>query len=166
MSEPLFKIAQQYREAADKLAESDLDEQTISDTLEGMAGEVEEKAIAVATVIKNAEAEARAIREAVADMESRLVRIENRAQALRGYLLDNLLACSIKRVSCQYFEISIRANPPSLIVDDVSLIPPLLMVHPPAPPPRPDKRAISIAIKAGESVPGAHLESGVRLEIK
>jgi hypothetical protein len=30
----------------------------------------------------------------------------------------------------------------------------------------PDKKAIAAALKAGEDVPGAHLERGQRLEIK
>ena len=48
MSEPLYKIAADYAEAAARLAETDLDEQTIADTLEGLAGDLRDKAIAVA----------------------------------------------------------------------------------------------------------------------
>ena len=37
----LYDIAAEYRQTADKLADLDLDEQTISDTLEGMSGALE-----------------------------------------------------------------------------------------------------------------------------
>ena len=59
MSEPLYKIAADYAEAAARLAETDLDDQTIADTLEGLAGDLRDKAIAVASVIRNMEADAK-----------------------------------------------------------------------------------------------------------
>lgn len=62
--------------------------------------------------------------------------------------------------------ISIKATPAAVVIDDEKLIRGDLMVWPTPPPPRPDKRAIAEAIKAGETVAGAHLESGTRMEIK
>ena len=37
----LYIIAQEYKDAADKLADLDLDAQTIADTLEGLAGDLD-----------------------------------------------------------------------------------------------------------------------------
>ena len=67
----LYELAAEYREAAHRLADTDLDEQTIADTLDGMAGELEQKAIAVAMVIRNIKAEEDAIQQAVAGMVER-----------------------------------------------------------------------------------------------
>ena len=44
----LYLLAEEYRAAAEKLADLDLDEQTVADTLESLAGSVEVKATNVA----------------------------------------------------------------------------------------------------------------------
>ncbi len=48
----LYHIAAEYRAAAAKLADMDLPPEVVFDTLEGMAGEVEAKAIACGHVIR------------------------------------------------------------------------------------------------------------------
>jgi len=161
----LYQIAAEYRAAADKIAEYGLDAQTISDTLEGLAGDVEEKAIAVASVIRNKESERDAVRAAVVGMVERAKALDASADRLREYLLNNLEACNIKRIACPLFAIAIKANPPRVMIDDASLLPPSLLTTPPPPPPQPDKMAIKAALKDGP-VPGARLENSTRLEIK
>lgn len=162
----LYQLAADYQEAAEKLAESGLDDQTIADTLDGLAGDIEQKAIQIAKMIRNLEAEEEAIRKAVDDMVKRANAADARAAHLREYLRQNLLQAGIKKVACPYFVISIKATPASVVIDDEKMIRGDLMVWPSAPPPRPDKRAIAAALKAGEEVQGAHLESGTRLEIR
>ena len=64
----LYEIAAEYRDAATKLAELDLDAQTVADTLEGLSGDLETKAQNVAFFVRNLEATAAAIKQAEADM--------------------------------------------------------------------------------------------------
>lgn len=162
----LFQLAADYKEAAGRLSESGLDEKTITDTLEGLSGDIEWKAIHIAKIIRNMEAETAAIRSAIDDMVARANAEEAKATRLRAYLKDCLQQADIRKVSCPYFVISIKATPEAVVIDDEKLIRGDLMVWPPAPPPRPDKRAIAEAIKAGETVAGAHLQNGTRIEIK
>ena len=162
----LYQLAADYKEAAERLAESGLDEQTITDTLEGLSGDIEQKAIHIAKWVRNLEAETSAIRAAVDDMVKRANAEEAKAKRLRDYLKDCLQQAEIRKVSCPFFVVSLKATPAAVVIDDEKLIRGDLMVWPPAPPPKPDKRAIAEVIKAGEEVAGAHLESGTRLEIK
>ena len=162
----LYELAAEYREAAHKLADLDIDEQTIADTLEGMAGDIEQKAVAVAMIIKNKQAEADAIAYAIAGMAERQKAKIKAAESLKSYIRQNLEACDIKKVECPFFCISIRSNPPAVVVDDEASLPGSFFSYPPTPAPRPDKSAIKEAIKAGATVPGAHIESSTRLEIK
>jgi len=162
----LYQLAADYKEAAERLSESGLDEQTITDTLEGLSGDIEQKAINLAKLIRNIEAETSAIRSAVDDMVKRANAEEAKAKRLRDYLKDCLQQAEIRKVSCPFFVVSLKATPAAVVIDDEKLIRGDLMVWPPAPPPKPDKRAIAEVIKAGEEVAGAHLESGTRLEIK
>ena len=163
--EPLYKLAADYAEAAARLSETDLDEQTVADTLEGLAGDLRDKAIAVASVIRNMEADAKAIREAICDMESRLTRIETRTVGLREYLLTTLQATNIRKVECPWFAVSVKKNSPRVVIDDESLLPTEMMTIKPPPPPTPNKRAIADALKAGYPI-AAHFEQSERLEIK
>ena len=59
-------------------------------------------------VIRNMEADAKAIREAICDMESRLTRIETRTVGLREYLLTTLQATNIRKVECPWFAVSVK----------------------------------------------------------
>lgn len=162
----LFQMAAEYQEAAARLSDSGLDDQTVSDTLEGLSGDIEQRAVNIAKLIRNIESEASAIRSAIDDMAKRANAADARANRLREYLKCCMQQANIRKVSCPHFVVSIKATPASVVIDDEKLIPGNLLVWPPAPHPRPDKRAIAEAIKAGDAVAGAHLESGTRIEIK
>ena len=162
----LYDIAAEYRQTADKLADLDLDEQTIADTLEGMSGALEVKAQNVVMFARNLEATATAIKEAETAMAARRKAIENRAAGLRRYALSAMQVAGVQSIECPYFKLSVRKNPPAVEVFDAAQIPAQFMRTPEPPPPAPDKKAITEAIKAGKEVPGARLVSGERLEVR
>lgn len=162
----LYDIAAEYRQTADKLADLDLDEQTIADTLEGMSGALELKAQNVVMFARNLEATATAIKEAETAMASRRKAIEHRAAGLRRYALSAMQVAGVQSIECPYFKLSVRKNPPAVEVFDAAQIPAQFMRTPEPPPPAPDKKAITEAIKAGKEVPGARLVSGERLEVR
>lgn len=166
MNTSLYVLASEYQAMASKLMESDFDEQTIADTLEGAAGELEVKATNVAMFVRNLEASAEQIKLAEKAMAERRKSIESKADSIKRYLKDNMQRTGITKIECPYFALSIKKNPPSVIIDDLEAIPAKFMVTPPAPPPAPDKAAIKSALQAGEVVEGAHIEQGERLEIK
>lgn len=162
----LYEIAHEFRAAADQLAELDLDAQTVADTLESLGGDLETKAVNVAKFMLGLEAQAVAIKAAEVGMATRRKAIEARAARLREYLLTNMQHAGIQQIECPFFKLAQRENPASVVIDGAGLIPAEFMVQPETPPPAPDKAAIKAAIKAGRDVPGAHLERGVRLEIR
>ena len=92
--------------------------------------------------------------------------IENRAERVKDYLKGQMERTGILKVDSAYLSIAIKKNPPAVCIDAESQIPAQFMRIPPPPPPVPDKTAIKAAIKAGQEVPGAHLESGTRLDIR
>ena len=162
----LYLLAHEYRGAADRLAELDLDDQTVADTLEGMAGDIEAKASNVAMMARNLEATAAAIKDAEAQMAQRRKALEHRAQWLRRYLLESMQHAGITRVECPHFVLAVRANPAAVDVFEPALIPAGFMRQPEPPPPEPDKKAIKDALAAGADVPGCRLTKTQRLEIK
>ena len=162
----LYELAAEYRADAEKLADMDLDEQTLADTLEGLGGELEVKAQNVVMFTRNLEATAAAIKEAEAQMAARRKALENRAAGLRRYVLENMQFAGIQKIECPFFKLSIRDNPAAVDIYEPGLIPAQYMKQPEPPPPAPDKTAIKAAITAGTEVPGAKLTKGTRLEIK
>lgn len=166
MNQSLYVIANEYQAMVERLMNSELDAQTIADTIEGASGELETKATNVAMFISNLESSAEQIKLAEKAMAERRKQLENKADSVKQYLFDNMKRVGVTKIESPYFALTIKKNPPSVIIDDASLIPSQYMVTPPAPPPSPDKAAIKAALQAGEVVEGAHIEQGERLEIK
>lgn len=166
MSLSLYVLSNEYRAAADQLADLDLPDEVVRDTLESISGDLEAKSVNVASFVRNLEASAEQIKEAEAAMATRRKAIEKRAANVRQYLLDNMLACGIKEISCPYFKLNVRENPPAVVINEPALIPVEYLTDPAPPPPSPDKALIKKAIQDGFEVPGAHLTRGKRLDIK
>jgi hypothetical protein len=162
----LYEIARDYRVAAEKLADLDLDEQTLADTLESLSGDLEAKATNTAFVVRNIEATAAAIKEAEAKMAERRKALENRAARIRDYLLANMVITGIGKIESPYFKLTVRDNPPAVEIYEPALIPAEFMRQPEPPPPAPDKKAIAAAMKDKQEVPGCRLTTGKRLEIR
>lgn len=161
----LYVLAQEYREAADTLADLDMPPEVVADTLEGMAGDLEQKSVNVAALARSLEATAEQIKEAERAMKARREAIERRAEQLRAYLLGAMQHAGIRKVSSPWFTLAVRATPPAVEVQDAEQIPAEFMRAPPPPPPAPDKIAIREALKAGRDVPGCRLVTGERLHI-
>lgn len=162
----LFEIAKEYRHIADVLMDAGCDEQTLSDTLEAEAWPLELKAQNYGFVIRNLEASAAAIKEAEAAMAARRKMIEKRSAALLERLKTGMEIAGVTELSCPYFSIKVKKNPPAIDVWDEKQVPAKYLVQPAPPPPSIDKKAIKADIDAGIEVPGAMKVQATRLEIK
>lgn len=162
----LYELAAEYKHAAEQMADLDLPDNVIADTLEGLSGAIEAKATNVACFIRNLEASAEQIKEAEERMAARRKAIENRAGRIKDYLKRNMLLTGIDKIECPYFSIAIRDNPPAVVIDAASQIPQEFLRQPEPPPAVADKKLIAASIKAGKDVPGVHLEQSKRIEIK
>lgn len=161
----LFEIAVQYRETADRLADLDIPDDVLADTLDAEAGiDLKVKATNVAMVCRNLETTAQAIKDAEQQMAARRKAIDNRISRLKRYLLDGMQLAGITKIDSPYFQIARRINPASVEVFDPGMVP-TEYVKPP-PPPELDKRAIAVALKSGLDVPGCRLSQSERVEIK
>ncbi len=162
----LYKLANDFTEQATNLADLDLDEQTIADTLESLVFPVEVKATNVAAFILNLEADVTAIKQAEDKIVARRKSIEKRAANLREYLKSNMERCGISEITAsdKTFSLKIRQNPESVKIEDESLIPPDYIVETVTT--SINKTLVKKAIKDGFEVAGCRLERGTRLEIK
>jgi hypothetical protein len=162
----LYKLTAQLRELEALADEGEVPAEVLADTVEGLTGEIEVKAQHIGQFIGNLESSTDAIDAAIAEMKSRRDRIQRHADWLRGYLFTQMQVAGITKITCPWFTLAIKKNPPKVVITDPGKIPGELYVYPVAPEPFPNKSAIAAKLKAGEAVDGAHLEQGERLEIK
>ena len=166
MNTSLYELSGQYVQVFNALADSEMDELTISDTLEGLEGEISDKCINMAAFIRNLCASSESIKQAESAMADRRKAIEKKADRIESYLLANMIKVGVLKVESPYFVVSVKNNPPSVVLDDVAILPADYWRYPVAPDPSPDKTLIAKAIKDGYAVPGCSLVSKQSLSIK
>ena len=162
----LYNLSAEVAALKEKLEASDLDAQTIADTLEAESFDFEEKCKAVAYVIKEFEAKEMALSDALEEMELRLHVIKNRIYSLKTYLLTCLQQAGVRKVEGVEFDISIKKNPPSVSVFNQNAIPEMFWKIPEPSPAKLDRKAILESLKKGKTVPGCELSKSERVEIK
>jgi len=162
----LFDLAHQYKSLEALEASEELPEEVIRDTLDGLLGDFESKAVAVAQFILSLEAHAQDVFEAADAMTKRAKRMEKRADSIRSYLLLQMQIIDQKRIETPEIIVSRRLNPPAVQITDEATVPAQFWVQPPAPPPRIDRKLIREALQSGTDVPGCYIESGERVDIR
>jgi hypothetical protein len=166
----LYAITNEYIALAERLADLDLDVETVKDTIEasGLMDSLQDKAQGLEYVARGALAHHFAIDSEIARLQALKLKRDKVAQGLRDYLKDNMIRAGILKIECSMFSISVRDNPPATEVFDLVSLPAEYwrtpVVKPPAP--APDKAAIKEAIQAGIEVTGARLTQGTRLEVR
>jgi len=164
----LYEISTQYLATAQQLAELDIDEQTLSDTLEAEAWPVEEKVRAVSAVILNLQAEADMVKGTADRIAKRAKALQSRADALHDYLLINMQRTGITEIKALDGTFKAKLYPErdvSVVIDDLDKLPADYLREIPARY-EPDKALIKKALNDGHDVQGAHLVKNDRLEIK
>lgn len=161
----LYELTNEYHNALIALTDSDFDEQTISDTLEGLKGELEIKAKNVAAFVENRKAEISAVKEASKKLADRARSEQKHLDSLVEYLKFNMDQSGITEIRSPELILKIKKNPPKLVIDDESLIDDRFYIEVPATR-KLFNAAIKDEIKAGHAVDGAHIEQNTRLEIK
>jgi len=165
----LYEVSEQYRNAIEKLFEYDsVTGELISlnaAELSQIQDNFEDKAISVASYIKNLEALSRDIDYAILGMKVRKNNVDMKIERLKDYLITSLEKCNVTNIKkSPLFEISIKKNPPSMIILDPSKIPSSYLrtetvtIR--------DNSLIKSDLKEGKRVPGAVLESRTRIDIK
>jgi hypothetical protein len=161
----LYLMTEEYRQALAVLSDSELDEQTVADTLEGLQGELSQKAANVAAFVLNLEAEAEAARAAEERIRKRRQALEKRAAQMRDYLQGNMTRAGISEIAAldHSFRARLLAGHEAVEIDDEAALPAdfrrVKVIE------EPDKPLIARALKEGYAVPGARLVRRATLKI-
>lgn len=130
--------------------------QAISDTLDGISGELESKAQAVVLFIKNIESDAESISAEIERLQSRKKAIINKSESVREYLRFNMEKAGIQKIECPLFTIRCQKGREIAVIENQESLPDEFVTVKTEI--KPDKNAIAKALKEGIDVPGARLE--------
>ena len=162
----LYEIANEYQILLDQTFDSETGEinETALACLDKVADDMKHKGVAIASYIRNIEAEEEAIEEAIKRMEARKNQLLRKTKSLVDYLQSNMERCAISEISCPYFVIKLKKCPVSIDVINESEIPSeylkvkkIVSV---------DKVKIKEELQAGVCINGVALKQNMRLEIK
>ena len=149
--------AAQYQVIRDRLhaLDPDLDEQTLTDTLEGLTNLQEILAAVVRAALVD-EAQASGLRALIGALETRLERQEYRAAKRRDMVRDAMVESEIKKIAAPDFTLVIRSGSPALVVTDEGAIPTEFWLPRE---PRLDRQCLLTRLKLGVEVSGAQLSN-------
>ena len=121
----LYELTDSYKSALELFSDPEqlFDDALIADTLESIELDVDEKIINTAAVIKTLQAEAEAIKNAIATMLERQKALESRADGLRSYLLLNMQKAGKTSVKSPWLTVDVHKSPVSVKINEEWLLP-------------------------------------------
>lgn len=156
----LYELTSNYAAVLDKAEEVGLE--VLKDTLESIEEEIEDKAENIAKMVKNLEAEAKAIKEEEERLAARRKSVENKKDHLKIYLQDQLEVAGLSKIKRPTLTVSIQNNPPSVKVIDEKLLNAYMVPVEP----KLDKKTLLADLKEGKQVAGAEIYQSRGLRIR
>ena len=157
----LYELSNAYKELLDR---EDLNPQAVVDTLDAIKDAIEIKADGIASVIDELQSSAERKKAKAKDWSESAKADLQRAQWLKQYLTSELDNAGIKKVETDNHLLSVRNFKASTVIDDFDTLPDDYKIE------KTEivgnKNRIYQALKAGETIPGAHLEDNRSVVIK
>ena len=150
----LYEIADNIRQLAEMTDSQDFDEQTISDTLESLEGDLTHKADQIGKLVKMLGRQADMCELEARRLGDRSDKLRKRAESVTAYLQACMTVAGVRHVENSLFNIRLRKIPDVVELDE-ELLPKKWLVEKVQY--RPDRRGILAAIQDGQEIRGATL---------
>ena len=146
-----------YRSIRDRIREQDpqIDEQTLTDTVEGLT-DLHEILAAIVRAALADEALATGLKGRIAEMQERLERLQERAAKRRQVVKDTMVELDLKKLTAPDFSVSIRPGMPALLVIDEAAVP---SIYWEPREPRLDRQGLLAELKQGAEITGVTLSN-------
>lgn len=159
----LFELNDAFRTLQER---DDLDQTVLTDSLDAIQTSREVKWDNIATWIDWNNATVDWVSKRIKELQDQKKHLENQTKSLMAYLTEAIDDAGYKEARTDNHILKPRNYKASVVVTDDNKIP-LTFVHTETKTiVRPDKKALYDALKAGEQVPGAHLEPNRSTTIK
>ena len=162
----IYEITNDYLQLMQMMEDPELDPKTLADTMEGIEGELEDKADNYARVMKNMEADLNGIKAEIDRLSTRKKTIENNIKRMKEALQFSMETTGKTKFKTELFSFGIRKNAPAVVMDEpyIENVPERFLKYSD---PTINRTAIKEAIQNGEDLEGlAHLESSTSLSIR
>lgn len=156
----LYELTQQAAVLQQMLEDGEIDEQAFKDTLDAMG--TGEKVENICKVIRNLEADAEAYKKEKDRLASKQKVAENSVKRLKELLVNYLLTTNAKSLKQGNFKVSLGTSERIKILYE-DMIPEEYLTPQP---PKIDSAGIKKAIKEGEEIAGATIETGYHVTIR
>jgi hypothetical protein len=155
--DPLAFSATTYRAVRERIRtqDPDLDEQTLTDTVEGLT-DLHEILAAIVRAALADEALATGLKSRIAEMQERLERLQERAAKRRQIVKDTMVELDLKKLTAPDFSASIRPGMPALLVIDEATVP---SIYWEPREPRLDRQGLLAELKQGAEITGVTLSN-------
>jgi hypothetical protein len=146
-----------YRAVRERIRalEPELDEQTLTDTVEGLT-DLHEILAAIVRAALADEALATGLKGRIAEMQERLERLQERAAKRRQIVKDTMVELDLKKLTAPDFSASIRPGMPALLVIDEAAVP---SIYWEPREPRLDRQGLLAELKQGAEITGVTLSN-------
>ena len=158
----LYELTEQYSQLL-SMVNDEADIQMLQDTMEGLEGEITDKAESIAKLIKSIESDESGIKAEEERLYARRKALENRRVSIKDYLEQQLIGAKIDKVKGTVFTVSIQNNPPSVNIQDDATVPAQYYVPQPA---KLDKKTLLDDLKAGALYEGITLQQTQSIRIR
>lgn len=158
----LYEIVGAFKELLEMASEENMDQKLISDTLEGVEFEFEEKADGYAKVVKMLEGDVEAIDKEIKRLTEKKNTIKNNISGIKKNLENAMLVTGKTKFKTLLFGYNIQKNPVSVSIDDENQIPKDFWIEQE---PKLDKKSLAAYLKENE-VSWAHLTQTESLRIR
>jgi hypothetical protein len=155
--DPLAFSATTYRAVRERIRaqDPDLDEQTLTDTVEGLT-DVHEILAAIVRAALADEALATGLKGRIAEMQERLERLQERGLKRRQVVKDTMVELDLKKLTAPDFSVSVRPGMPALLVIDEAAVP---SIYWEPREPRLDRQGLLAELKQGSEITGVTLSN-------
>lgn len=150
----LYELTNEFKNLLAIAEDPEVDPDAISDTMEGLTGEIEDKAEGYAIIIKELNAEAEKFNAEADRLMKYAKHLTDNADRMKERLLTSMDAIGMPKITTEHFKVSIVKNGGKEPLRITGEVPDDYMIAKP----EPDKNKIREAIENGITLDFAHLE--------
>lgn len=160
----LYELTGEWQQVLSMMEDPDVPEEAVRDTLEGLSGEIEEKADGYAKVMRQLQAEAEAIEKEEERLNDRRDHLMSRIVSMKSALMEAMRTTGKTKFKTALFSFGIRkAGMKKLVIDHEEAVPDKYWKQPPK---VIDTKMLKADLASGDMVGVAHLEQSEYLSIR
>jgi len=162
----LYELTNDYINLLALAEDPDTDPEVLADTLEGLDGQLEDKADNYAKVIRQIESDVNGLKAEIERLQARKTAAQNNIDRMKANLEQMMIATDKTKFKTELFSFGIQKNPAKVVMDEqyIENVPEEYLKYKD---PEIDRKKIAEDLKAGKDLNGiAHLEQSESLRIR